>query len=66
MADDLAPAGVGHRDLALDDRDERIARVADVNSVSPTSAVRSSPYAASIASWELESTRLAGAATQSA
>ena len=30
VADDLAAAGIGHGDLALDDRDERVALVADV------------------------------------
>ena len=30
VADDLAAGGVDHRDLALDDRDERVGRVADL------------------------------------
>ncbi len=30
VADDLAAGGVGDRDLALEDRDERVARVADL------------------------------------
>ena len=30
MADDLVARGVGHRDLALDDRDERVGLVADL------------------------------------
>ena len=30
VADDLLAGGVGHRDLALDDRDERVALIADL------------------------------------
>ena len=63
MADDLVAGRVEDRDLALEDRDERIRRVADPKSTSPTRAVRSSPSSASRASCDAESVGLAGAAT---
>ena len=61
---DLVAGRVEDRDLALDDRDERIAPVADLKRTSPTFAVRSSPSSASVASCDGESEGLEGPAIQ--
>ena len=63
MADDLVAGRIDDRDLALEDRDERIPLVADPEEHVAASAVRSSPSSASVASCEADSIGLSGVAT---
>ena len=63
MPDDLVAGGVEDRDLTFEDRDERIARVADPIQHLADGAVRSSPSAASVASWDADSIGLSGVDT---